>query len=172
MKDLYLVSKWALIRRNELVDIPGHFEIHPDFLHELPREAFENAFREIGAMFYQMYTDMADDPEHFGMPLYRIDEYDYCSSQAREARSAPWNLCHLLFCLFACGRFKGGVFVADTAEVRKMNKAKKTNLLRRALQAPSCEGRYPALPEAVGTVARLKQRAQNVDREVRVWTKK
>ena len=61
MKDLYLVSKWALIRRNELVDIPGHFEIHPDFLHELPREAFENAFREIGAMFYQMYTDMEDD---------------------------------------------------------------------------------------------------------------
>lgn len=45
-------------------------------------------------------------------------------------------------------------------------------LLRRALQAPSREGRYPALPEAVGTVARLKQRAQNVDREVRVWTKK
>lgn len=31
MKDDYLVSKWALIRRNELVDIPDKLEIHPDF---------------------------------------------------------------------------------------------------------------------------------------------
>ncbi len=133
MKDLYLVSRWALIRRNELVDIPDHFEIHPDFLHEISREEFENAFREIGAMFYQMYTDIADAPQRFGLPLYRIDEYDYFSSQAREARSAPWNLFHLLFCLFACGSFKGGMFVTDTAEVRKINKAKKTNQLLQAL---------------------------------------
>lgn len=30
MRENYLVSEWALIRRNELVDIPGQFEIHPD----------------------------------------------------------------------------------------------------------------------------------------------
>ncbi len=29
MRENYLVSEWALIRRNELVDIPGQFEIHP-----------------------------------------------------------------------------------------------------------------------------------------------
>lgn len=39
----------------------------------------------------------------------------------------------LLLCLFFCGELVGDVFVVDTVEVRKINKAKKTNLLLRAL---------------------------------------
>lgn len=133
MRDTYLVSKWALIRRNELVDIPDKLEIHPDFLQTLSHVEFESAFREIGEMFYQMYSDIADMPQRFGLPLYKIDEYDYFSNQAREARTAPWNLFYFMLCLFACGNFKGNIFIADTAEVRKINKAKKTNLLLEAL---------------------------------------
>lgn len=133
VRDVYLVSKWALIRRNELVDIPDRLEIHPDFLQELSHKEFESAFKEIGAMFYQMYSDMADTPQRFGLPLYKADEYDYFSNQAREARTAPWNLFYFMLCLFSCGKFNGNVFVADTAEVRKINKAKKTNLLLEAL---------------------------------------
>ncbi|MBD5458010.1 MAG: hypothetical protein HDR27_05485 [Lachnospiraceae bacterium] len=77
MRDVYLVSKWALIRRNELVDIPDELEIHPDFLRQLSHEEFESAFRAVGGMFYQIYSDMADSPQRFGLPLYKIDEYDY-----------------------------------------------------------------------------------------------
>ncbi len=133
MRDGYLVSKWALVRRNELVDIPEKLEIHQDFLQQISHAEFESAFREIGAMFRQMYADMAAAPQRFGLPLYKVDEYDYFSNQAREARSAPWNLFHLMFCLFACGDFKESVFVTDTAEVRKRNKAKKTNYLLEAM---------------------------------------
>lgn len=133
MSNAFLISKWALIRRNELVDIPDKLEIHPDFLRLISQEEFENAFREIGGLFYQMYSDMADAPQRFGLPLYKTDEYDYFSSQARESRSAPWQPFYFLFCLFACGSFKENVFIADTAEVRKINKAKKTNLLLEAL---------------------------------------
>lgn len=133
MSDALLISKWARIRRNELVDIPDKIEIHPDFLQWISHEEFENAFREIGGMFYQMYTDMADAPQRFGLPLYKEDEYDYFSNQAREARSAPWQLFYLMFWLFACGNFKENVFITATSEVRKMNKAKKTNLLLETL---------------------------------------
>ena len=133
MGDAYLVSKWALIRRNELVDIPDQLEIHPDFLQILSHAEFESAFREIGEMFRQMYSDMADFPQKFGLPLYKIDEYDYFSNQAREARTAPWNLFYFMLCLFACGNFEGNIFIVDTAKVRKINKAKKTNLLLEAL---------------------------------------
>ena len=133
MRDTCLVSQWALIRRGELVDIPDQLEIHPDFLQTLSHAEFENAFREIGKMFYQLYSDIADSPQRFGLPLYKIDEYDYFSNQAREARIAPWNLFYFMYCLFACGNFKGNVFITDTAEVRKINKAKKTNLLLEAL---------------------------------------
>lgn len=133
MKNDYLVSEWALIRRNELVDIPNQLEIHPDFLQTLSHEEFESAFKEVGEMFYRMYSDIADSPQRFGLPLYKIDEYDYFSNQAREARSAPWNLFYFMFCLFSCGSFKENVFITDTAEVRKKNKAKKTNFLLEAL---------------------------------------
>lgn len=33
MSDTLLISKWALARRNELVDIPDKLEIHPDLWH-------------------------------------------------------------------------------------------------------------------------------------------
>lgn len=133
MSEGVLISQWALIRRNELVDIPDKIEIHPDFLQDISHEAFESAFREIGGLFYQMYSDMADAPQRFGLPLYKMDEYDYFSSQAREARSAPWQMFYFLFCLFSCGGFKENVFITDTAEVRKINKAKKTGILLEAL---------------------------------------
>ena len=133
MNNNFLVSKWALIRRNELVDIPNEFAIHPDFLRKLSYAEFESAFRDIGEMFHQMYSDIAKSPEKFGLPLYKIDEYDYFSNQAREARTVPWNLFYFMLCLFACGDFHGDIFISDTDEIRKINKAKKTNLLLEAL---------------------------------------
>lgn len=133
MGDALLISKWALIRRNELVDIPDKLNIHPDFLQGISHQEFENTFRDIGGMFYQMYSDMADNPQRFGLPLYKEEEYDYFSNQAREVRSAPWQMFYFLFCLFACGNFKGNEFITDTAEVRKINKAKKTSILLEAL---------------------------------------
>lgn len=129
----YLVSEWALIRRNELVDIPDQLAIYPDFLQTLSHEEFESAFREIGAMFYRMYSDIADAPQKFGLPLYQTEEYDYFSNQAREARAVPRNLFYLMLWLFACGDFKENVFITDTAQVRKWNKAKKTNQLLEAM---------------------------------------
>ena len=89
MENTFIVSRWALVRRNELVDIPDSFEIHPDFLQTLSRQEFEEAFREIGSIFRQMYSDMADEPERFGLPLYKEEEYGYFTNQAREARKAP-----------------------------------------------------------------------------------
>lgn len=129
----YLVSEWALIRRNELVDLPQKLEIHSDFLNRLSYEEAEQAFRLVHEMFYQMYTDMANNPEEFGFPLYKADEYDYFSKEAREARSVPWNLFNLLLCIFSSGEPEGSVFIADTLEIRKINKAKKTDILLKKL---------------------------------------
>lgn len=88
MNDSLIVSQWALVRRSELVDIPDNFTIHPDFLQSHTRQESEEAFREIGTMFRQLYTDMAREPERFGLPLYKEEEYGYFTSQAREARKA------------------------------------------------------------------------------------
>lgn len=77
MNDTLLISKWALIRRNELADIPKNLEIHPDFLQSLSHEVFESAFWEVGDLFYQIYTDMADNPQRFGLLLYQSESFGY-----------------------------------------------------------------------------------------------
>ena len=81
VKNKYLVSKWALVRRNELVDISDNFEIHPDFLRKLTQDEFESIFRQIHEIFFQIYTDMAEKPENFGFPMYMAEEYSYFSKE-------------------------------------------------------------------------------------------
>lgn len=39
----------------------------------------------------------------------------------------------MLLCLFECGEYEGDIFVVDTVDVRKINKAKETNVLLKML---------------------------------------
>lgn len=79
MDNGYIINEWALVRRNEMVDIPDGFDIHPDFLNGHEKPEFEKAFRQIWKMFYQIYEDISDSPEKFTMPLYKASEYRYGS---------------------------------------------------------------------------------------------
>lgn len=129
----YMVSKWALVRRNELVDIPERIKIHKDFLADLSEEEFAYSFRQIQELFYRMYTDMAECPERFGMPLYGVG-VDYFSKEARETRTAPWKVFVLLLELFAWGELRNGVLVVEMTLFREKNQVKKTDVLIRALE--------------------------------------
>ncbi len=128
----YMVSKWALVRRNELVDVPERIKIHKDFLADLPEEEFAYSFRLLHELFYQMYTDMAEEPERFGLPLYGMD-VDYFSKEARETRTAPWKLSVLLLELFALGELRNGVLAVNMAQFREKNQVKKPDALIRVL---------------------------------------
>ena len=117
----YMVSKWALVRRNELVDVPNNFKIHKDFLTDLSKEEFAYSFRQLHVLFYQMYTDMAEQPDRFGLPLYGETEYDYFSKEAREARTALWKTPVLLLELFSWGELRNGLLVVDMMQFREKN---------------------------------------------------
>lgn len=129
-----MISKWALIRRNELVDLPERITIHKDFLGELSEEEFEYSFRQIHELFYRIYTDMAEHPEFFGLSMYRLDECDYFSKEAREVRIAPWKPFYLLLELFAWGELRNGIIAVEMATFRELNQVKKTDALIRALE--------------------------------------
>ena len=133
-KGPFWISRWALIRRNELTDIPPTWPIHPDYLTELSQEEFVCAFRQIHGLFYQIYSDMAEDPQAFGFPLYKVGEYGDTSREARDARAMVRSVFYLLMCLFASGDMSGDGFAADTAEVRRIRKGKKTSRLLQALE--------------------------------------
>lgn len=97
------ISKWALIRRNELVDVPEDFCIHTDFLLSVSKEEGKKAFREIHDLFYEIYTKMAAEPEYFSFPLQEVGELAYFSKEEQEVRKKPWDLFLQLFYLFSKG---------------------------------------------------------------------
>lgn len=133
MNNDYIISKWAIIRRNELVDVPDKFEIHQDFLKDLDFKKFEEAFRQVHDIFYQIYTDISHNPESFGFELYKQGEYNYFSKEARESKSKPWDIFYLLLYMFYCGEFKNDIFVVDAEKFRSINKVKKTKFLIKTL---------------------------------------
>ena len=126
MNNEYIISKWAIIRRNELVDVPEEFEIHQDFLKDLDFKEFEETFRQIHDLFYQIYTDISYNPQNFGFELYKLGEYNYFSKEGRESKSKPWDIFYLLLYMFYCGEFKNDIFVVDAEKFRSINKVKKT----------------------------------------------
>lgn len=133
MNNDYIISKWAIIRRNELVDVPEKFEIHKDFLKDLDFNEFEGTFRQIHDLFYQIYTDISLNPENFGFELYKHSDYSYFSIEGREAKSKPRYIFYLMLYIFYSGEYKDDMFIVDVEKFKSISKVKKTNLLIKAL---------------------------------------
>jgi hypothetical protein len=133
MSSEYIISKWAMVRRNELVDVPETFEIHEDFLNMISFEEFEAAFKEVHDIFYQIYTDISCHPERFGFALYKHSEYHYFSKEAREARSKPWDIFYFMLYMFDCAEFRNNICIIDAERFRSINKVKKISFLIEAL---------------------------------------
>lgn len=129
----HIISKWALVRRGERSVTPDSFEIHPDFLHILSREEFETAFRQIGAVFYQIMTDISDAPERFAMPIYEESETRYGAPEAQESRYAAWRPMKLLYAIFSHGHIYNYEFSVDIPAFKQASKIKNTHILLRAL---------------------------------------
>jgi len=110
----HTISDWALIFRNGLVDIPEKLDIHPDFLRDLSKIEFEETFRYLWHLFYQIYTDAAADPRLFGVSVDDIDN---------KIQGGPAGniLSHMkqLYLLFKSGDLQGGGLFVNTASIKK-----------------------------------------------------
>lgn len=129
----YIIHEWALIRRNEMVDIPDKIHIHPDFLKLIERDEFESAFRQIWDIFYQIYGDIAKEPERFALPMVKESEYRYGSKEANDSRNAPWRPFYLLLFLFGCGEMNGNRFIVNCHEFKSINTVKNPSALLKSL---------------------------------------
>lgn len=124
MGDIYWIHEWAKVRRDEVVRLPEHFNVHEYFLKLMSKEDFEAAFKEVWDMYIKIYDDIARFPEAFGMPLYKPEEYNYFTSQARDSRSAAYRPFNLLYNLLISGDFQNGSFVIDVANFKAINKVR------------------------------------------------
>jgi hypothetical protein len=126
MSNNYIINEWALIRRNEMVDIPEKFIINEAYINNLPEDRIEAAFREIWDMFYKIYTDISIYPEKFGMPLYKnnpdeYSKYGFPPSAANQSKYAPFMFFDLLINIFISGELKSGELIVSADKLRLAN---------------------------------------------------
>ena len=117
----YVISEFARIRKNEIVDLPERFDIHADYVKHASAKELADAFRVVHKLFHTLFADIADTPEKFGLPLYSNDER-HMGPAYNEARMAVDWVFYLLMFLFANGCVKNGRFVVDVPAFRRANK--------------------------------------------------
>lgn len=125
----YYIEEWAEIRQKEVVRFPSEFQVHECFLKNLSEEDFQAAFREIHGMYFSIYGDIARLPQAFGMPLFKAEEFNDFTVQARDSRSAAYRPFNLLYNLLISGDFQNEDFIVDTASFKAINKVKNVHIL-------------------------------------------
>ena len=109
----HTLNEWALIFRNELVDIPPMIDIHADFLKDLSKEEFERSFHFIWDLFYQIYTDASEDTTIFGIS---VEE----ANKPIQRGPAGNVFCHMkqLYLLFKFGQLNGEGLNVNTNNIK------------------------------------------------------
>ncbi|MDF2986255.1 MAG: hypothetical protein K0R50_1765 [Eubacterium sp.] len=129
MESIYWIQEWATIRQNEVVRLPESFDVDECFLRHMSKEDLYTAFREIWGMYTGIYGDIASNPEVFGMPLYKPEEYSCFTAQARDSRSAAYRPFSLLYNLLISGDFQNDDFLIDANCFKEINKVKNVHIL-------------------------------------------
>lgn len=127
MKDYY-VSKWALLRQVEIIDLPEKFEIHSDYSKILSKEKIVSVVKNIRRLFINIYQDIADSPERFKMPMIEIIAEDRTKmgappAKALSSKTAPFMLFNALINLLICGDIENGELrIDDCGQLQEKNK--------------------------------------------------
>lgn len=129
MEKIYWIHEWAKIRQAEVVRLPDSLNVHNCFLNSISKTEFDSVFREIWNMYVNIYGDILKSPERFGMPLYKIEEYNCFSTQARASRIAPYRPFHLLYNMLITGVYVNGDFIVDNNKFKAINKVKNVHIL-------------------------------------------
>jgi len=103
MEQEYWVSEWAIRRKDEVVPLVKDYQIHSDFLKQADKKELQTAFAEIHNLYMNIYEDIAQSPDSYGMPLHSMAENRIYSSEWRDSSQAPYRPFILLYNLLTCG---------------------------------------------------------------------
>jgi len=134
MHDMYWVQEWGRVRQKEIVRYPKSFIIHQAYTTMLSKEDLIVAFEEIWNLYFEVYGEITQSPEEFGMPLHKIEDFNAFTRQARESRSAPYRPFNLLYHLFLSGEFINSDFIVDIKTFREKKTIKNQQYIFKAFE--------------------------------------
>ena len=131
----YYVSEWALRRKAEIIDIPGDFNIHPDYIKEIPKDEIIAAFKRVHQMFHDIYEDIAKSPGDFKMPLVEIradnlTKYGYPPPEAQTSKRAPYMFLDALINVLISGELSDGALIIDAQKLIRANSEYRMNVYK------------------------------------------
>ena len=113
MNQNYWVSIWAKRRQDEVIAVPKSYHVHKDFLFCMTKDEVKAAFSQINTLFKKIYSDIAKQPEAFGMPLHFQHEHRVFSSEWRDSGQAPYRPFILLYNLLICSEVSDNELVVS-----------------------------------------------------------
>lgn len=87
----------------EMIQYPGDFVIHNDYLKMLPEEDIRNGFGELFDVLYQIYKAASLYAEEMLLPAHDMNEYRYLSKEERLSRGASYKYAKLLYAIGSVG---------------------------------------------------------------------
>lgn len=112
-KLIYWVQYWATLHRNEMYIFSDNFTIHDDFLSNENFEDVLAAFKELHYIFYTIYDNIINQTESMNMPIYKLDDYNLFSNQARNASLSTYKYVDILCVLGYAGSFSDNSLFVD-----------------------------------------------------------
>jgi hypothetical protein len=125
MGELYYSQRAARHFKENMLPVPDTFEIHSDFLYGSDREDLVEGFKQLHGIASQVYDDMAENPDEYGLPLFEIEKYRWASKEANLSGNAICRFGNLLYNIGQAGELLGDVLVVDMEKYKALGELKK-----------------------------------------------
>ncbi|MCL2774189.1 MAG: hypothetical protein FWD71_12680 [Oscillospiraceae bacterium] len=124
------VSVWARLRQDEVIQIPQEYAVNTDFTAHADISEIKSLFVQINTLYINIYGDIAEQPEKYGMPMHPKDKHRIFSQQWRDSGQAPYRPFILLYNLFICGNMsENNVIRVPAATFKSMNTVRQIHFL-------------------------------------------
>lgn len=133
MENDFWINVWAKLRQDEVVCIPYDFIVHPDFTVFSHENEIKSSFKKINSLYKDIYGDIAEHPDEYGMPLHSKNQYRIYSQQWRDSGQAPYRPFMLLYNLFICGDIDGQSIKVPIDKFKNVNNVKRSQFLFKKL---------------------------------------
>jgi len=117
MSKEHMIYEWAMRSRGQMVKMPVKINIHEDYLHYLDENTIYNGLKAVWEMFFCIYTDIAENPEKFNLPLYGANQKQI-GKEFNEVRVSDKKHLAFLCMVFSNGEINGDGFIVDVEKLK------------------------------------------------------
>jgi hypothetical protein len=124
VKHLYCCQNTAQNDLDHIIPVPDDFKVDPDCLYGISKEEFIEGLKSLTDNIKEIYSDMIQNPEEYGLPLVEDIEYTPFNPKAAESKGSAARLVATLKALVQCGELSDGEIIVNKKLFSELCKSK------------------------------------------------